>query len=134
MINVNSRHEAVPTYPAEWNELMDWLTVQKVEGVVFLSGDRHHTEVLKMERSGLYPLYEFTSSPLTSGVHTNLRDETNNPLRVEGTLVNTIRNFGLISVTGERGKRKLTMKTIDRTGKEWWEVTLSQEELRVPRD
>ena len=33
---------------------------------MFLSGDRHFTELLKVERPGTYPLYEFTSSPLTS--------------------------------------------------------------------
>ncbi len=32
-----------------------------------LSGDRHHSEVIKMERPGTYPLYDITVSPLDIG-------------------------------------------------------------------
>ena len=39
---------------------------QKIDGVMFLSGDRHFSELLKIDRPGAYPLYEYTSSPLTS--------------------------------------------------------------------
>ena len=44
----------------------DWLLAQRVDGVMFATGDRHFTELLRVERPGAYPLYEFTSSPLTS--------------------------------------------------------------------
>jgi len=45
--------------------LADWLEQQRIDGVVFISGDRHFGELLKIARPGAYPLYEFTSSPLT---------------------------------------------------------------------
>ena len=41
-----------------------------------MSGDRHHTEISRMERPEAYPLIDITCSPLTSGVH-NPGDEGN---------------------------------------------------------
>ena len=56
-------------FPSEYQELMDFLTEQKINGVLFLTGDRHHSEIIKVERPGTYPLYDITVSPLISGTH-----------------------------------------------------------------
>jgi len=48
-------------------DLTVWLGANKVNGVMFLSGDRHHTEMLQWPRSGSYTLHELTCSPLTAG-------------------------------------------------------------------
>src|SRR5690606_17316042 len=53
--------------PEERQLLLDEIARSGIEGVVVLSGDRHHSELMRMEREGAYPLYEFTSSPLTAG-------------------------------------------------------------------
>jgi alkaline phosphatase D len=37
-----------------------------IEGVIFLDGDRHHSEITKLEREGTYPLYDFTISSFTA--------------------------------------------------------------------
>lgn len=55
--------------PEELNELLTAIEREKINGVLFLSGDRHHTELTKVSRAGTYPLYDLTSSPLTSGSH-----------------------------------------------------------------
>jgi alkaline phosphatase D len=56
------------TYDAERAELLKKIADAKVPGVFFLTGDRHHTCLQKLERAGnLYPLYDLTISPLTSG-------------------------------------------------------------------
>ncbi len=60
------RFEGLHDFPQERKQLADWLAQQKIDGVVFLSGDLHLGELLRVERAGAYPLYEFTSSPLTS--------------------------------------------------------------------
>lgn len=133
VINSYSGDEAYATFSEEYQDFYTWLEQNDVRGLVFLSGDRHHTELLKVERSGLYPLYEFTSSPITSGVHSNLRDETNNPLRVDGTLVNDRRNFGMLKVVGGYRDRTLTLQTIDSEGKLRWEYVIHQNDLRFPR-
>jgi alkaline phosphatase D len=110
---------------------MSWLIESKISGVVFLSGDRHHTELLRVKPEGFYPLYEFTSSPLTSGVHTDLGEEVVNPLRVPNTLVNDVRNFGVIRVEGNRNNRSLIMQTFDGKGTLRWDIRIDASELKA---
>ena len=71
-------------FPAEYDELMNFLTEYNINGVLFLTGDRHHSEIIKVDREGTYPLYDITCSPLTSGTHTFGAAEKNNPYRVLG--------------------------------------------------
>lgn len=130
--NVGNTHESFPMYKEEFEELMDFLAKERVEGVLFLSGDVHYGQLLKTEREGLYPLYEFTSSPLTAGVFEIAESEENydNPLHVEGTLV-TEYNFGMIEVSGPRTDRVLTLMSFDREGNLLWEREISREELSI---
>ncbi|WP_412068739.1 alkaline phosphatase D family protein [Rubrivirga sp. IMCC43871] len=123
--------------PVERQRLIDEITARRIDGVVFLSGDRHHTELLKMERPGAYPLYEFTSSPLTAGASTYpLREDSPervNPLRVPGTLVAGDRNFGTLTVSGERTDRTMTMRTYDAEGTLLWEHAVRARALQHER-
>ncbi len=65
--NRASRFEGLHQFPQEQKRLARVArSQQRIDGVIFLSGDRHFGELLKIERAGAYPLYEFTSSPLTS--------------------------------------------------------------------
>jgi alkaline phosphatase D len=124
--------EAFGKYPDEQRELIEFLRRTKVPGVVFLSGDRHFTELLVRREPGLYPLYELTSSPLTSGP-AEIRDaEKANPARVPGTLVTGVRNFSLIEVSGKPGERVLTLRTLDADGKELWKHDIRESELKPP--
>ena len=120
--------------PAERQRILDGIHERRIEGVVLLSGDRHHTELLRMPRDGAYPLYEFTSSPLTAGASTYpLRDDSpeyTNPLRVDGTLVAGEHNFGTLTVTGTRTDRTLTMRTYRADGELLWEHAVDARTLR----
>ncbi|HKY03494.1 MAG TPA: hypothetical protein VJQ56_01325, partial [Blastocatellia bacterium] len=101
-------------------------------GVLFISGDRHHTELIKRMEPGLYPLYDFTSSALTAG-GSRIEEEANNPARVAGTWVTGgVRNFGLIEVSGTARDRRLMMRTLDQTGKELWRHEIKAAELQLP--
>ncbi len=122
--------------PIERERLLAEIVARGIEGVVFLSGDRHHTELMRMERPGLYPLYEFTSSPLTSGPGNPLREgspEREQPTRIGGTLV-VERNFGTLSFSGPRDARVLTLRTYNTAGALLWERAIPQSELRLPRE
>ena len=123
--------------PAEREYLLDEIARREIDGVVLLSGDRHHTELLRMERPGTYPLFEFTSSPLTAGASTfPLREDSPelvNPLRVDGTLVAGERNFGTLTVTGPRTDRSMVMRTYSNEGAVLWEHTVRARELVTPR-
>jgi alkaline phosphatase D len=112
-----SRFETWQNYPDEQQQLADWLQQQGIRGVVFLSGDRHFAQMLRLERPGTYPLWEVTSSPLTAGVATNPGDnERNNPDLVPGSIV-TQRNFGVLRVTGPKAARKLAFELHDTDGR-----------------
>jgi alkaline phosphatase D len=50
----------------ERNEIFDFLSKNKIEGVFLISADRHRSDAWKIERDGDYPLYEFMSSRLTN--------------------------------------------------------------------
>jgi alkaline phosphatase D len=130
ILNTISTHEAWAKYPAEHGRFMSFLRETKIPGVLFLSGDRHHTELIRWTEPGLYPLYDFTSSALTSGGGRNKAEE-NNPLRVPGTWVTETRNFGLIEVSGPRTARTMTLKAVDWSGKDLWSHTIAAAELRV---
>jgi alkaline phosphatase D len=128
--NRASRFETWQNYPDEQRRLRDWLGEQRIAGVVFLSGDRHFSELLRLPREGAYPLYEFTSSPLTAGVVSNPDEqERGNPDLVPGTLV-TQRNFGMLRLHGPRGARALAFESYDAGGALLWRRIVTAAELR----
>jgi alkaline phosphatase D len=133
MMNPITPFEAFGKFLDEQKRLIDFIREARVNGVLFLSGDRHHTELIKREEPGLYPLYDFTSSPLTSTPAERRKDEENNPARVPGTWVTGVRNFGLIEASGSRNERKLVLRAIDANGKEWWRHEIAEGELRFPK-
>jgi alkaline phosphatase D len=128
--NRANRYEAFHGFPAEQKALADWLLEQKIPGVVFLSGDRHLGGLWRVERPGAYPLYEFTSSPLTAGAFANPPpEERENPELVPGTLV-TQRNFGMLRFSGPRAERVLTLEAYDASGTLLWQRRIAGAELR----
>jgi alkaline phosphatase D len=128
--NRASRFESFQNYPDEARELLDWITERRIPGVVFVSGDRHFSQLLRLERGGTYPLFEFTSSPLTGGVATNPGDnERANPDLVDGTLL-TQRSFGLVRLTGPKAARVLALEAYDAAGRLLWKREFKASELR----
>lgn len=127
--NQANRFEAWSKFPAEQQAMRRWLDESKVPGVVFLSGDRHFAELLRIERTGRYPLYELTTSPLTSGPVRRPDDaERTNPDLVPGTFYNE-RNFAMLTVSGPRTDRVLTMALHDTQGRRVWDVSLKASAL-----
>lgn len=134
MINPLTPWEAWAEYPEEQKRFFEFLKSSKIEGVLFISGDRHYAELLKRNDLTEYPLYDFTSSPLSAGNSRPNKDkEANNPYRVNGTLVLDVKNFGMIEVSGKAKERKLTLKSIDGSGKEHWRHEITEGELKVKK-
>lgn len=115
----------------ERSGFLAWLAEQKVDGVLFVSGDRHHTELLKLDRPGSYPLLDLTCSPMTSGTHP-IGAEAGNPRRVAGTLL-TERNFCRLDFSGPQKERHLTMRAYGSDGSERWRQEFTARELAHPR-
>jgi len=127
VINDARFYENYAAYPVERRKLIEKITAAKIPGVIFLSGDRHHAELSKLERPGTYPLYDLTTSPLTAGVHGPGKEP--NTLRVDGTLFNG-HNFALIKITGTAKERMMKINLIDNQGKLVWEKELKASELK----
>jgi alkaline phosphatase D len=117
--------------PSEYDEFMNFIKEYKINGVLFLTGDRHHSEIIKMDRPGTYSLYDITVSPLTSGTHTFGGPEKNNPGRVLG--IDEKQNYGKFSFSGKRGERKLTVNFYGVKGNLLGEWSISEKELKSPQ-
>jgi alkaline phosphatase D len=116
-------------FPAEQADFWRWLIDRRIPGVIFFSGDRHFAQMLRVERPGLYPIHEITTSPLTSGVVTTIADaERIDPEIVPGTMYHD-RNFAMITVTGPARQRALTVELRDTQGEKRWEWKATAAEL-----
>jgi alkaline phosphatase D len=132
VLNSTTRDETFAHYPDQ-KELVDFIVRHRIRGVLFLSGDRHETELLRVTPEGFYTLYDFTSSPLTAGLTNPMpKGEENNPLRVPGTLVNDMHSFGLLRFSGKCNERTLEMQVVDREGKVRWTHTIKASDLVPP--
>lgn len=130
VLNQVSPFDKLKNFPVEYDELMNFLKEYKVNGVIFLTGDRHHSEIIKVERPGTYPLYDITVSPLTSGTHTFGDAEKNNPYRVIG--IDEKQNYGKFSFSGMRGNRKLRVEFLGIKGEKLGEWSITEKELKTP--
>ena len=124
-------YENMATYPTARQNLLDRISEEKIEGVLFMSGDRHHTEISRMERENAYPLIDITCSPLTSGTHSQ-RDENNTNLVADKSFYE--RNFGIVKVEGKRTDRVLTLTIYNTDGEEQWDYTIKARDLRYPKN
>jgi alkaline phosphatase D len=129
MLNKFAPDEGWAQYAYERNDLIEFIRENRVNGVLFITGDRHYAELIRRDEPGLYPLYDFTSSPLTSGQSKPSGDETTNPDRVPGTLVTGVRNFGLLEGSGTAKDRKLVLRLLDASGKEHWRHEIRASDL-----
>ena len=114
-------------FASERADFLSWLAKSGISGVILLSGDRHHTELLRLERGALYPLYELGCSPLTAGTH-SVEEERRNPRLVEGTLVGE-RNFCSLEFSGAQATRKVVLRSYNSEGRQLWQRSLSLAEL-----
>jgi alkaline phosphatase D len=131
VLNPVSTYETWWKFPAEYEEIMNFIKEYKINGVIFLTGDRHHSEIIKMDRPGTYPLYDITVSPLTSGTHSFSGKEKNNPYRVLG--VDEKQNYARFSFSGIRGSRKLKIEFLGIKGEKLGDWNISENELKTPR-
>lgn len=118
VLNSAAVFENFSKYPAERELLLKRIEEEKIKGVIFLTGDRHHTELSKLVNKAGNSVYDLTVSPLTSGV-TRVTPDEPNIYRVADTFI-TQRNFATLEFTGKRIARVLTIRIFDVEGKELW--------------
>ena len=131
ILNPLGKSESMQRYSAEYYELINFIRNQKINGVVFFSGDRHHSEVIKVEQPGFYSLYDVTISPYTAGISKATGEEKNSIYRVNGTLVEE-NNFGKISVSGNKENRIMKVDFIGTKGQKLGTWSVDSNELKAP--
>jgi alkaline phosphatase D len=130
VLNPVSPYDRLKNFPVEYLELTGFLTEYKINGVVFLTGDRHHSEIIREERPGTYPLFDITVSPLTSGTHKFGRQEQNNPGRILG--IEEKQNYARFSFSGPSGYRKMTVEFLGLKGEKLAEWSVNARDLKTP--
>ncbi|MEX1139938.1 MAG: alkaline phosphatase D family protein [Bacteroidota bacterium] len=131
ILNPSTEGETFYRYQYEYEALLRFVKDQRVPGVIFLSGDRHLTELITLKDTTFYPLYDYTSSSLTAGL-SSWKDEDNKNV-VPGTLVNDAHNFGILKFSGPRRDRTLVMECWDYTGKLRWTHGVKASQLIPPK-
>ncbi|HEY8734695.1 MAG TPA: alkaline phosphatase D family protein, partial [Puia sp.] len=128
VLNPMSTDEGFFNYSYEFHELMEFLDRSRIKGVLFLTGDRHHSEIVKTVRSGNYDLFDITISPFTSGVAKVKGQEINNPSRISGSLIEQ-RNYAKILVDGMKNERILHVQIHDVDGKNLYNWSVTEKQL-----
>ncbi len=107
--------ENFANYKDERAEIIQFLDDNDIKGVVFLTGDRHHSEVSKMVTEKGNVFYDVTSSAITSSTYDHSKEP--NTLRVEGSMISE-RNFAVFNVSGDKKNRKLSVVFKNTTGQD----------------
>jgi alkaline phosphatase D len=102
---------------------------ENIKGVIFLTGDRHFTELSALKNKAGNWVYDLTTSPLTSGPYSDALAKETNAHRVEGTAT-TQHNFSVLRFSGPRTSRILEIKNYDSNGKELWSKTITADGIR----
>lgn len=116
-LNPVKKFENYAQYEEERKKILDLIRENGIEGVIFLTGDRHCTELSSLTLDNGITVYDLTCSPLSSGPYDNSKEE--NTLRVDGTLV-ADRNYCTIDFTGKKGERAATITCFDTKGTARW--------------
>ena len=101
-------------FGAERKKILRLIDDYNIPNVVFLNGDRHHSEISRYETPDGQLIWEVTSSSLTSGAYDHSNEPNN--FRYKESMIGK-NNYAVISVSGKRKDRKLTVEFKDSKGK-----------------
>jgi alkaline phosphatase D len=116
-------YENYALFADERRTLLDSLDKYDITGVVFLTGDRHHSEVTRMTTSGGNVFYDITSSALTST--TSAHPDEPNSFRLPGSMIGE-RNYAVLDITGPLHARVCQVQFKDAQGKTLYSHILDQ--------
>jgi alkaline phosphatase D len=88
-------YEAWANFPHEQKRMLDLINKTKANGVLFLTGDVHYAEISRLNNTEAYPIYDITSSGITS----KWDFPTLNTNRIEGPVMDN--HFGMITIKWE---------------------------------
>lgn len=115
-------YEAWANFPHEQQRMLELIKKTKASGVLFITGDVHYAEISRLQTEGVYPLYDITSSGITS----TWSFATQNKNRVEGPVMDN--HFGLLTITWEKDP-VIRMEIIDKYRNSRIEYTIKRSEI-----
>jgi alkaline phosphatase D len=116
-------YEAWANFPHEQKRMLDLIKNTKANGVIFLSGDVHYAEISKLESKGQYPIYDITSSGITS----TWLFATPNENRIEGPIMDN--HFGLLTIDWGQKDPSIKMEIWDVRDNQRIEYTIKLSEI-----
>ena len=112
VLNEESGWECWGNMPHEQDRLFNLIGQTKANGVVFISGDRHLTEVSRREHTyANYPIWDFTNSGMNEG---NRRITEPNRHRVGESWRTS--NFGVFQVEWDKEQPRVVYRSLGREG------------------
>lgn len=114
--------------PRERNRLLKLIESTRAEGIVFISGDRHWSELSMLADETPYPIYDVTCSSLNQ-LHER-GTPTENLYRMEKPTYHR-ENYGLLTIDWDSPDPKLTFQIRDVKGKPVIEHEISRHELTL---
>ncbi len=115
-------YEAWANFPHEQQRMLDLIKSTKASGVLFLTGDVHYAEISKLESPGLYPIYDVTSSGITS----TWDFATLNKNRIEGPVMEN--HIGLLTIEWTKNPT-IKMEIIDKNRNTRIEYTINKSDI-----
>ncbi len=112
-LNTVAKFENHAVFKKERQNILGIIDSMQIKGVIFLDGDRHHSEISLWTGPKGTTIYDVTSSSLTSSSSDN-KDEAN-ANRVAGSLTMQ-KNYALIQINGPKDKREVKVTFKDTIG------------------
>ncbi len=116
-------YEAWANFPHEQQRMLDLIKSTRANGVIFLTGDVHYGEISVLKPEGQYPIYDVTSSGITS----TWLFATPNVHRIEGPIMDN--HFGLVTIEWAKDP-VITMEIIDVHNNQRVEHQIKNSEIR----
>ena len=110
--------ESWTNLPSEQKKMIDLIRETRANGVIFVSGDVHWGEISVRHPANLYPLHDVTASGLTEDWH---KIEPNKFRLGEAVAEN---HFGMLEFDWSSDSPRVSMKIIDKTGRQRLEETI----------
>ncbi|SDK06254.1 alkaline phosphatase D family protein [Flavobacterium noncentrifugens] len=116
-------YESWTNFPKEQQRMFDLIQKTKANGIFFISGDVHYAEISKREIPDLYPIYDFTSSGLSS----KWKFATPNQFRIEGPVMEN--HFGLLTIDWTKKDPAVKMEIWDVSDNPRFEYTVKKSDI-----
>ncbi|WP_339660786.1 alkaline phosphatase D family protein [uncultured Polaribacter sp.] len=118
-------YESWANFPHEQQKMLQIIQKTSANGVFFISGDVHYSEISKLKTKNTYPIYDFTSSGLSS----TWEFATPNKNRIEGPVMDN--HFGLITIDWKTKGTTVKMETWDIKDNQRIEYSFPLKELQL---